>query len=155
MIVLYQYNEATMRAPYEDPIWDQWRRLLSIVHLQAEAAPGYIGRYRGEDDVLGYIAPRWPDEPLTMGNLSAWTNKKALRAFTFGGAHAGLMRHRHRWFEEWKHDRPSLVMWWGEADRVDRADGVVDVVPRFDLDVAMLMQAQLQEHGPSSEVFGW
>jgi len=153
MIVLYQYNEAAMREPYESPLWDKWRQLLPVVHLQAETTEGYVGRYRGEDDVLGYIAPRWPDEPLTMGNLSAWTTPRALKAFTLGpGTHGSLMRHRARWFEPWPYNRPSMVMWWAEAD-YDPNTRVI--TPRFDLDVAMLMQAQLGEHGPSHEVFSW
>lgn len=151
MIVLYQYNEAVMREPYESKLWDKWRQLLPIVHYQAETTEGYLGRYHGENDVLGYIAPRWPEEPLTMGNLSAWRSIRALKAFTFTATHGRLLGHRSLWFEPWPYDRPHNVLWWGEADIDD--DG--NIHPRFDLDVAMLMQAQLGQHGPSSEVFTW
>jgi len=153
MLVLYAYNEALMRAPFEDRVlWKDWPVLLERAHIQAEKNLGYVDRYRGEFDPLGYTAPRWPFEPLIMGNLSAWTNKQSLYDYTFGaGTHGGLVKHRSRWFEPWPYERPHFVMWWGKAD-ID-ADGKITC--DFDLDTAMLMQAQLQIHGPDANVFGW
>ena len=152
MLVLYAYNEAVMRAPIEDPIWKDWAELSARANIQAESNLAYVGRYRGEDDPFGYIAPRWPHEPLIMGNLSAWRSERELYNYTFGpGTHGGLVKHRSRWFEPWPHTRPSFVAWWGHA-KLNRNGSVQ---PSFDLDTAMLMQADLGEHGSTANVFGW
>lgn len=151
-LVLYAYNEALMQEPYESKLWDKWRDLLDVVHYQVESAPGYLGRYKGENDPLGYIAPRWPGEPLIMGNLSAWNSLRELERFTFGpGTHGNMMKHRDRWFRPWPFERPHFVAWYGRADIMN--DGTV--VPHFDLDAALIMQAALHEMGPTNEVFGW
>jgi len=152
VIVLYAYNEALMREPMGTPLWKDWPTLMERANIQAENHAGYLGRYRGEDDPLGYIAPRFPQEELIMGNLSAWTNKRDLYDYTFGaGTHGGLVKHRSRWFEPWPFERPHFVMWWGKA-RLTAGGGIT---PVFDLDTAMLMQAQLQIHGPDANCFGW
>lgn len=152
MLVLYAYNEALMKAPMEDPIWMHWKELSERANIQAEGHPDYVGRYRGEDDPLGYIAPRWPAEPLIMGNLSAWRNKQALYDYTFGpGTHGGMVKHRSNWFEPWTLDRPHFVAWYGHAHLTPNGS----IKPSFDLDTAMLMQAELGNQGRTANVFGW
>lgn len=152
MILLFAYNEAQMKAPMEDPIWKDWPTLMKRANIQAEKNVAFVDRYRGELDPLGYIAPRWPAEPLIMGNLSCWTSKRALYDYTFGaGTHGGLVKHRSRWFEPWTHERPHFVMWWGEVV-VTRDQQIA--VP-WDLDVAMLMQAELGRTGSTNQYFDW
>lgn len=152
MIVLYAYNEALMKASMEDPIWKDWAMLSERANIQAESNPDYVGRYKGELEPFGYIAPRWPHEPLIMGNLSAWRSREALFNYTFGpGVHGGMIKNRSRWFEPWTHDRPRFVAWYGHANL--SPNGTIN--PLFDLDTAMLMQAQLGEHGPDANCFGW
>lgn len=136
-----QFNVARMRAPYEDPIWDKWRELLPVVHAQAAAAPGYIGRYAGEKDTRGYIAP-YEDDPLVMGALTAWTTPQALRKFTLNGTHGRLLEHRERWFEPWApKGQPYTVLWW------QRAGG-------FSIEVAKDRLETLRRVGPTDTVFG-
>jgi hypothetical protein len=153
MIVLYAYNEAMMSAPFEDTkFWKDWPELTKRANIQAERNLCFVDRYKGEEDPLGYIAPRWPAEPLIMGNLSAWTSRRGLYDYTFGaGTHGGMVKHRSRWFEPWPHTRPHFVMWWGQAEIT--ADD--DIICDFDLDTAMLMQAELGRTGPTSQYFGW
>lgn len=150
MLALYAYNESLMAEPYEARRWDRWRQLQERIILQAERAEGFLGRYRGERDVLGYLAPRWPQEKLIMGNLSAWTGLRQLYNFTFGpGTHGGMIG--SQFFEPWPHDRPHFVAWWGKAELLD--DDTVR--PIFDIDTALLMQGELHTHGPTANFFGW
>jgi len=142
MIVLYQFNVARMREPYTAKVWNNWRKLLPLVHLQAMAHPGYVGRYEGEHCPLGYIAP-YPDDELVMGNLSAWASRPQLESFTFGpGTHGRLMRHRDKWFEPWTEGEAFNVMWWQPAGK-------------FDLEFAKEQLARLRLVGPNHQLFGF
>lgn len=131
-----------MREPFHTKLWRDWPALLDATHKQAEAHPGFIDRYRGENDPLGYIAPRYPVDELVMGNLSIWRSLADLQDFTFSGVHGGLMKNRSRWFEPWPYARPSFVAWRAKLSG-------------FSLDTAMLMQAELGRTGPTQDVFGW
>ena len=152
MILIYAYNEALMKAPFDDAeVWRHWPELSRRANAQAEGNLGFVDRYRGEDDPLGYIAPRWPMEPLIMGNLSAWVDLSSLFDYTFGsGTHGGMMKHRGKWFHPWPYNRPSFVAWRAHADIIGGK-----VVCDFDLDTAMLMQAELGRTGPTSQCFDW
>lgn len=142
MIVLYQFNVARMREPFTAPVWKQWKELLPVVQAQVEAHPGYLGRYVGEADPLGYIAPY--ADLLIMGNLSRWKTVNDLQHFTFAaGTHALLLKHRNKWFEPWPGGEAFNVMWWQDASF------------DFCLDTAKEKLEQLRKRGSTHEVFGW
>lgn len=140
--VLYQFNVALMRAPYTDPLWDEWKRLVPIVHQQAECAQGFVANYDGTVTELGYLAP-YPRDPLVMGNLSAWTSEDALKAFTFSGTHGKMMKHRTKWFAPWRRGVHYIALWW-------------DLPGKFNLEQAKRKLAMLQAHGPiDGTVHAW
>jgi hypothetical protein len=115
-----------MREPYDEPLWTQWKSLLPRIHVQAERNSGFVWRYKGEEDGPGFIE----HGPLIMGNLSAWTDEKSLREFTFGpGTHGGIMKHRSRWFKPWPEGTIYNVLWWGSEDWTT-APGILDMAKR-------------------------
>ena len=97
--VLCQFNVSRMRAPYDDPLFRDFRVWINAVHALAEKSPGFVWRYKGEKTDAGYIQAD-PAEPLLMGNLSVWERADDLHRFTFSGAHAEMMKGRKKWFEK-------------------------------------------------------
>jgi len=55
--ILFQMNLADMRAPYSDPLYDDFKVWLNALHALAEADTGFLWRYKGEDDDSGHIQP--------------------------------------------------------------------------------------------------
>lgn len=139
--VLYQFNVAVMRFPYDDPRWDAWKKMVPLVHHQAEAADGFVANHDCSGSPLGYMAP-YPRDPLVMGNLSAWRDEDALGRFTFTGTHGALMRQRHKWFTPWAPGVVSIALWW-------------DLPDKFNIETAKRNLALLQAHGPTHDVFSW
>jgi hypothetical protein len=140
--VLWQFNVSMMRAPYTDPMWDEWKQLLPKVHDEADADPGFVARDHGEHSPLGYIAP-WPTaRPLLMGNLSQWRSRDDLFRFTFTGTHRQMMLRRTEWFHPWPEGYHALVMWWAPPGK-------------FDIHEARRKLLKLQLFGPGADVFGW
>ena len=114
-----------MRFPWGDPRFDTFRDMLERVHLNAECAPGFVCRYRGESTDAGYI--RAFGDPLCMGNLSVWESRAELHDFVFKDpAHRQLMTWRGEWFE--KPTEPHFVTWlWapGVAPTLAHAEEVL------------------------------
>jgi hypothetical protein len=110
--MLIQYNIAWMRVVFSDPLWDDFKSQLDIVHKAAENSPGFIDRLHGEQSEPGFIE----HAPLVMGNLSAWASYEALHAFTFGEPHYSLLRNKRKWFEAPRRT-PYNVMYY--SDQMD------------------------------------
>ena len=96
--ILFQFNTAKMRVPFEDPLFDDFRAWLRALHALAEADPGFVWRYQGEKSDYGYITP-YPSAPLIMGNLSAWRDYDSLCRYTFRDGHLEILKSKRKWFE--------------------------------------------------------
>lgn len=132
--------------PFTDAEWQDFKDQLDTIHAQAERHPGFIWRYKGEDDPDGYIKP-WPSQPMIMGNLTAWKDYQSLFDFTFNGDHLEIMKQKKRWFEPLP--RPWNVLFYGSVTDVERFE------PSYLLERAISRFAHLQRFGESSFAFGF
>lgn len=137
--LLCQFNLAWMREPYDHPIWDSWKRhLVPSLHARALRHPGFVSLWDGQQTPEGYLAP-YPDQPLVMGNLSAWKSAVSLREFVFGDpAHLAVMKSSLRWFHP-PREEPYSVFYWA---------------PQLDLHWAMTMLNRYRELGACERFFG-
>tara|TARA_S200002703_G_scaffold146022_1_gene140756 strand:- start:437 stop:898 length:462 start_codon:yes stop_codon:yes gene_type:complete len=143
--ILFQLNLAKMRASFDDPLFDDFKVWLNALHALAEADPGFLWRYKGEDDHAGHIAP-YPCAPLIMGNMSAWRDYDSLYAYTFTDGHLEIMKNKRKWFEPMQ--QPYGVLYYGDEDDL--------VKPKDELlKTALLKLAYLKKHGETSNAFGF
>tara|TARA_R110002126_G_C10490983_1_gene504940 strand:+ start:165391 stop:165831 length:441 start_codon:yes stop_codon:yes gene_type:complete len=138
-------NLADMRAPYSDPLYDDFKVWLKALHALAEADTGFLWRYKGEDDHSGHIQP-YPCAPLIMGNLSAWRDYDSLNAYTFTDGHLEIMKKKRKWFK--KMSIPYAVLYYGDESDLLRPKKVL-------LDMAKEKMAYLKKHGETAEAFGF
>lgn len=144
--ILFQLNLAKMRAPFDDPVWEDFKAKLSTVHELAEQHPGFVWRYQGEKDDDGYIKP-YPNAPLIMGNMSAWRDYSSLFEFTFRDVeHLAVMRTKRKWFE--RIPTPYNVLYYGSEDDLDRPD--VEL-----LEIAKRRLSYLSVYGETPVAFGF
>ena len=102
-----------MRTEFDDPLFDDFRDQLETIHTLACNSPGWLWRYQGEKDIGGYIKP-YPNAPLIMGNMSAWTDYDSLYKFTFKSEHLELLKNKRKWFEQLP--QPYAVLYYGVAE---------------------------------------
>jgi len=117
--MICQFNIAWMKHPYSDPIWNGWKTAVAQIHRQVRLVKGFHSMLDGRDSEAGYLIP-YREMPLIMGNLTAWTDKEALRRFVVDGAHGALMNAKSRWFHppKWK---PYSVFYHAEELDLERA----------------------------------
>ena len=132
-----QINIGRIRAPLEDPVMAGFIARLDDINALAEATPGFVWRLQGDEGNATYIRP-FDDERILL-NMSVWETVEQLQAFTYGTAHAELLKHRHEWFE--KFDRAYLALWWIPAGHIPS------------IDEAKERLAHLDAHGPSPTAF--
>lgn len=112
--ILFQLNLAKMRAPFSDPLFDDFKAQLEELHTLACNSPGWLWRYQGEKDEDGYIKP-YSNAPLIMGNMSGWKDYRSLYEYTFSGGHLEILKKKRKWFE--KLPTPYTVLYYGvESD---------------------------------------
>lgn len=143
--ILFQLNLAKMRAPFDDPLFDDFRARLEELHTAAEQHKGFVWRYQGEKDDDGYIKP-YPNYPLIMGNMSAWENYESLFNYTFSGAHMSIMKEKRKWFERLPH--PYTVLYYGTVEDLQRDDSEL-------LEHAMQRLRYLSVYGETPVAFGF
>lgn len=139
MRIWYQFNLAQMKAPYDDPLWDSWKKIVPRVHASLDGVDGFLGYLDGTQTEAGYLRP-YPDRPLVMGNLSAWSSEMALHHWVHSGAHGALLKKRAEWFHPWPNGDIYSVIW------VDH-----DRAPKFRLDYATAMLELIRKHGPDPQ----
>ena len=118
-VVLFQLNLAKMRAPFSDPLFDDFKAWLTSIHALADVNPNFLWRYHGEESEEGYIAP-YPYAPLVMGNMSAWRDYDSLFEFTFTAGHMEMMKQKRKWFE--KLPTPYNVLYYGDEGDLELPD---------------------------------
>ena len=116
--ILFQLNLAKMRAPFDDPLFEDFREQLESIHALACSNPGWLWRYQGEEDDGGYIKP-YSNAPLIMGNMSAWKDYRSLYEFTFLTEHLALLKNKRKWFDQLP--KPYAVLYYGVAEDLMRS----------------------------------
>lgn len=126
--ILFQLNLAKMRAPFSDPLFDDFKAWLGALHALAEVSPGFVWRYQGEKDEDGYIKP-YPSAPLVMGNMSAWRDYQSLYDYTFKDRHLEMLKGKRKWFE--KLPQPYSVLYYGTLEDLNQpADQLLEIAKR-------------------------
>lgn len=133
-----EINIARAIAPLHDPCMADFVAALDGVNAIADASPGFVWRLKAPDGTGGAYVHA-VDDPRVLVNLTVWESLEALRAFTYGPAHAALLRDRRRWFRPMP--GPSLALWWIEAG----------AIPTVEEGFARLRR--LAAGGPSRDVF--
>ena len=134
---LAQLNVSRWIVDPEGMAARSFRARVDAVYARAEAADGFVWRLPPDPDVDAVAAAVFGTGWLV--NLSVWRDVDALRAFTFDGGHAEVLRRRRRWFAP--PDGPNAVLWWVPAGR------------RPDLHEAAARLDDLRRGGPSATAF--
>lgn len=108
-----------MRATFCDPLFDDFKAQLDPLHVLAESNAGFVWRYQGEKDSDGYIKP-YADDPMIMGNMSAWRDYDSLFRYVFTEEHLALMRMKRKWFNTSLH--PWTVLYYGTEESLKRSN---------------------------------
>lgn len=105
---LAQLNIARALEPMDSDRLADFVGNLDRINALAESSPGFVWRLVGEGndatdlDLFG--------DPLTISNMSVWTDMAALGAFVFRSAHREIMARRREWFEV--PAEAYTVLWW-------------------------------------------
>ena len=100
-------------------------------------ATGFVWRLAEESGGAATDIRAFDDDRILV-NMSVWESIDALRAFSYRGRHAEVLRDRGKWFEP---GSTRLVMWWVPAGTLPTVED------------AKAKLAQLEEHGPSPDAF--
>src|SRR5471030_1335798 len=134
---LAQVNIGRMKAPLEDPAMAGFVARLADLNALADGSDGFVWRLQSGDGDNTYLRPF--DDDRIIVNMSVWESVEQLRAYTYNGAHAELLRQRRDWFE--KFDRVAVALWWIPAGHIPS------------MDEAKQRLASLDEHGPMPFAF--
>ena len=134
---LAQVNIARLLVPLDAPQMQEFVALLDEINAYADASPGFVWRLKGPEGNATYLRP-YSDERILF-NMSVWTSIEWLRVYTYGTAHADVLRRRREWFSRF--ERPNVALWWVHAGT---RPSVEDGVRRLDY---------LQIHGPTIHAF--
>jgi hypothetical protein len=107
---LAQINIATLLAPLDDPRLAEFVANLDRINEQAEAAPGFIWRLKGEGNDATSLRPFGEN---VIVNMSVWEDADRLFNFVYRTAHAPVMAKRGQWFA--KPEGPFMALWWISA----------------------------------------
>jgi hypothetical protein len=91
----------------------------------------------GEGSGNTYLRPF--DDDRIIVNMSVWETVEQLRAYTYGGPHADVLRQRRDWFE--KIERVAVALWWVPAGHIPT------------IEEARQRLAWLDERGPTPLAF--
>jgi len=125
---LAQFSIVQMKFPFSDTKFDDYKLMLREAQKVAEEHPGFIWRYQGEKDNLGYLMP-YEKDPYVMGHLSVWRNSETLMDYVYTGTHLQLLKNHRRWFT--KINEISHVLWWissGHRPTIEEARASLYVV---------------------------
>ncbi len=134
---LAQINIAQARGPLDSPVMREFAEQLDAVNALAEASSGFVWRYRDSDEDPT-AREAFPD-PLTLVNMSIWTDAEALKTFVYRDQHGAAFRRRRDWFE--LGEGPSMALWWIPAGTIPT---VAEGKRRLDV---------LAANGPTCEAF--
>jgi hypothetical protein len=134
---LAQINIGRIVAPLDDPVMREFVENLDRINALAEASPGFVWRFQ---TASGNATDERPyDDDRILINFSVWEDIASLRAFTYRGDHAAIMRKRRQWFEHMQEAYQAL--WWvpaGPHPTVREATSRIECI---------------RAHGPTPEAF--
>ena len=107
---LAQINIGTLRAPIDAPEIAGFTGALDRINALAEAQPGFVWRLKGEGNNATDLSVF--ENPLTITNMSVWTDLDALAAFVYRSDHLQVMRGRAEWFHKME---LYMALWWVPA----------------------------------------
>jgi hypothetical protein len=135
---LAQVNIGRMKAPLDDPSMAGFVSRLAELNALADGSDGFVWRMQhGEGSGNTYLRPF--DDDRIIVNMSVWQTIEQLRAYTYSGRHAEILRQRRDWFE--KFERVAVALWWVPEGHVPT------------MDEAKQRLAFLDEHGPTPFAF--
>jgi hypothetical protein len=134
---LAQINIGRALVPVDHPQFADFMANLAPINALADADPGLVWRFQTEDGNATAVRP-YEDDRI-MVHFSVWKDFDSLRAFTYGGMHAAIMRRRREWFERMTDF--YLALWWVPAGH---RPSVQEAVGRIE---------HLKQFGPSPEAF--
>ncbi len=138
MLHLAQINIGRMKAPLDDPSMAGFVSRLAELNALADGSDGFVWRLQdGEGAGNTYLRPF--DDDRIIVNMSVWKSIEQLRAFSYAGPHADILRRRRDWFD--KLERVALALWWVPAGQVPTID---DAKARL---------VALDQHGPTPFAF--
>jgi heme-degrading monooxygenase HmoA len=108
---LAQVNIALPLEPLDSPLLGAFVDALAPVNAIADASPGFV--WRLQTDAGDATAIRAFGDDRLIVNMSVWESVEALRAFTYGEAHAAALRRRREWFA--RLGDPETALWWVPA----------------------------------------
>ena len=131
------FNVATLRAPMDDPLIDDFRNNLDPINALAEQSPGFVWRLQDESGNATNITP-YPD-PMVITNMAVWESIDELADFTYRSGHLDFLRRRRDFFEQ--NTEAYLVLWWIPEGHVPS------------MEEAMARLEHLRRHGPTPRAF--
>ena len=139
---LAELNIGRLIAPTDDPRVAEFMDNLDRINGLGKRMPGFVWMMEGSGEPgTGNTDACIDGDPLFVANLSVWETPQQLETFVFGTLHEKFMRRGKEWFESLV--EMDFVMWW------------VPEGTQPSLDDALAKLAHRQQHGDSSEAFGW
>lgn len=105
-----QLNIAPLSLPYEHPALADFVNSIDRINEIADNSKGFVWRYSElvNTDTVAIFGENM------LVNMSVWTGKKALQAFTYHSPHVEIYKRRKEWFK--KTDGPHMVCWYVPED---------------------------------------
>jgi hypothetical protein len=124
---------SILRAPYGDPLVEEFENTTDAVFIEAETSRGFIERANPVADIGWmtnfqkdwgrwgpFAVPRFYLGGVAQGHtaqaqtLSRWTDLAALRSFVYRGPlHTTALKNRGEWFKD--QNWPIYCVWWADA----------------------------------------
>lgn len=137
---LAQLNIGRLHRPLDSDETAEFNAALDPINALAEATPGFVWRLVDDDgQSSSHVRLPGEDDPLTIVNMSVWTDLDSLKHFMYRSGHAMYLRRRREWFEH--SDAATSVCWWIATGEIP------------DLADAHRRLLHLREHGSSAT--GW
>ena len=107
---LAQLNIARMLAPLGSEVMREFEERLDPVNALAEQSPGFVWRYKEEND--NATAVTIFDDDKWLINMSVWQSIDDLFNYVYKSGHLQVFRKKQQWFEHSK--EKTMVMWYIE-----------------------------------------
>lgn len=137
---LAQVNIARPLAPLNSPVMKGFTEAIGAMNALAERSPGFVWRLVGSPEADAETVRVFQD-PALLVTLSVWESVETLRAYAMQSAHGTFLRRRAEWFHP--AEGPNYALWWIPQGTLP---SLADAHQRL---------AQLFQHGPTPEVFGF
>lgn len=138
--LLAQINVAEALHDLDAPEMLGFVGRLDQINAIADGWPGFVWRFKGEDDAGATNFVLFPDNPRLIVNMSVWRDYDSFSDFVFKSGHLKVMQRRRAWFKTIR--EATTAMWW-------IPDGAPMPTPREGWERLQL----LREKGPTPAAF--